>query len=93
MTDTTTPRKPTDKMLEFAKRIAAKLNQEVPQEVMLDIDACSKYIDANKDAAMRPTDKQMKFAESIAKDRGIEVPEDAKKDGRLLSKWIDENKA
>ena len=93
MTDTTSPRKPTDKMLEFAKRIAAKLNQELPQEVMVDGDACSKYIDANREAAMRPTDKQLKFAESIAKDRGIEVPEDVKKDGRELSKWIDENKA
>lgn len=90
MTDTTTVRKPTDKMLDFAKRIATKLGQKLPDEVMIDGDACSKYIDTNREAAMRPTDKQLKFAESIAKDKGVEVPEDAKKDGRELSRWIDE---
>lgn len=84
--------KPTTKMLEFAKAIAAKINVRVPDEVMTSYDECSKFIEANKDAAMRPSDKQLKYAETIASNKGIEIPDDVKGNGKELSRWIDANK-
>lgn len=91
MNDTTRANKPSDKMLEFAKRIATKVGVKVPNEVMTDWDACKQFIDDNKEAAMRPSEKQIAFANRIAQEKGVSVPEEALKDGRELSKWIDEN--
>lgn len=85
--------KPTEKMLDFAKRIATKINAELPAEAIADFDACKKFIDDNKDAAMRPTEKQLAFAQRIAGEKGVAVPDEALADGRKLSEWIDANKA
>lgn len=93
MTDTPRENKPTDKMLEFAKRIATKLGIPVTDEVMVDYDACKAFIDLNKEASMRPSEKQINFANRIAKENNVTVPEDALKDGMVLSRWIDENKS
>lgn len=82
-------RPPTDKMLVYAKRIAAKLGLNVPDDVMVSGKACSAFIDEHKDAASRPTEKQLNFAKSLATEAGIEVPAEALVDGVALSKWID----
>ncbi len=42
------PRKPTAKMLNFAKAIAKQMGQPLPQNAMTDGRACSAFIDANK---------------------------------------------
>ena len=93
MSDEKRVNKPTDKMLEFAKRIATKLNVTVASEVLTDFDACKQFIDENKDSAMKPTDKQLSFAERIAKDKSLEIPDEARLNGRVLSQWIDDNKS
>jgi DNA topoisomerase-3 len=94
MTDTNEPRKstPTDKMLEYAKNIATRVNVRVPDDVMTDFEACKAFIDLHKDAAMRPSDKQLNFANSIAERKGLTVPAEVSANGKELSKWIDENK-
>jgi DNA topoisomerase-1 len=92
MTETASSRPPTEKMLEYAKNIAKKLGIRVPDEVMVDGSACSKFIDANKNAALRPSDKQLTFAKAIAERKGVEIPDTALANGKELSKWIDENK-
>ncbi len=92
MSEETRVNKPSDKMLEFAKNIATRLNTKVPENVMNDWEACKQYIDENKDNASRPTDKQSNFAKMIADRKGVTIPDDVAKNGRLLSKWIDENK-
>jgi DNA topoisomerase III len=94
MSDGQAPRanKPTTKQLEYAARIAQKLGKELTEEQRNSYDACSAFIEANKDAANRPTEKQVAFATRIANDKGLTVPDDVLKDGRQLSKWIDENK-
>lgn len=84
--------KPSDKMLEFAKNIATRLNIALPDEVKNDWEVCKQFIDDNKDNASRPTDKQSNFAKLIAERKGLTIPDDVAKNGRLLSKWIDENK-
>ena len=84
--------KPTDKMVEFATKIAKALNQPLPEEVSADFEACKKFIDDNKAAASRPSEKQLKYAESIATKKGVQIPDEVKADAREISKWIDENK-
>lgn len=86
------PSKPTEKMLEYATKIAKAINQPLPDEVVADFDACKAFIDANKEAANRPSEKQLKFAQSIADKRQLEIPAEALADAREISKWIDANK-
>lgn len=94
MSDTETKRSntPSDKMLEFAKNIATKVGVRVPDEVMVDWDACKKFIDDNKEVAMRPSEKQLNFANKIAQTAGVAIPPEILANGRDLSKWIDEHK-
>lgn len=84
--------KPTEKMVEYAKKIAAKTGKRLPDEVTESYEACKKFIDDNKDSANAPSEKQVKFAESIGAKKGVAVPKEVLADSRLLSKWIDENK-
>ena len=87
-----TASKPTEKMLEYATKIAKAIGQPVPDEVVADFEACKLFIDANKEAANRPSEKQLKFAESIASKKQLTIPPEALADAREISKWIDENK-
>ncbi|MCC5609595.1 hypothetical protein LC612_23165 [Nostoc sp. CHAB 5834] len=91
-TDNARATKPTDKMLDYAKKIATRLNIRVPDEVMTDFEVCKQFIDDNKDAANRPSDKQLSFANNIAETKGLTIPPEVQANGRELSKWIDENK-
>lgn len=85
--------KPTEKMVEFATKIAKALNQPLPEAVSSNFDTCKEYIDSNKAAASKPSEKQLKYAESIALKKGLTIPDDVKADSREMSKWIDEHKA
>jgi len=84
--------KPTEKMLEYATKIAKAIGQDLPEDVSLDFEACKAFIDANKEAANRPSEKQLKFAQSIAAKKNLTIPDTALADAREISKWIDENK-
>lgn len=96
MSENATRQGPTPKMGEFAAGIAKRLNLELPEDVLMDFEACKAFIDANKDAAsaipMAPSEKQLKFADSIAKKKGLTIPPATLAHGKELSKWIDENK-
>lgn len=83
---------PSDKQLNFAKLIASKAGIRLPDEVMVDRAACSKFIDENSSKALAPSPKQLTFANSIASRKKVTIPEDALNNGKLLSEWIDKNK-
>jgi hypothetical protein len=83
---------PTEKMLEYATKIAKAINQPLPDEVANDFEACKLFIDTHKEAANRPSEKQLKFAESIAAKKQLTIPPEALADAREISKWIDANK-
>lgn len=85
-------KKPTENMVAFANRLAVRLKQQLPADVLTSYEACSAFIDANKEAGMRPTEKQISFAERIAREKSVALPPDVLADGRRLSAWIDENK-
>jgi DNA topoisomerase-3 len=85
--------KPTEKMLEYATKIAKAINlPAVPDNVLESFEECKKFIDDNKEAANRPSEKQLNFARSIATKKGLTIPDTALADAREISKWIDENK-
>ncbi len=92
MTEASRSNKPTQKMVDFAVRIAQRKGEELPAAARTEWDACTAYIDANKEAVMRPTEKQKAFADRIAREKGLTLPPEALTDGRLLSKWIDSNR-
>lgn len=83
---------PTSKMLDFAKNIATRINQRIPEEVMTNFEKCKEYIDKNKDAANQPSPKQLTFATSIAGRKGLTIPPETLANGKELSAWIDANK-
>lgn len=84
--------KPTLKMLEFAKSIAEKIGVRLSDEIMADFEVCSKFIEENKEKALRPSEKQVNYANSIASNKGLTIPEEALANGKELSKWIDSHK-
>lgn len=85
--------KPTEKMLEYATKIAKAINlPAVPDNVLESFEDCKAFIDENKEAANRPSEKQLNFARSIATKKGLTIPDTALADAREISKWIDENK-
>lgn len=84
--------KPTDKMLGYAKKIAAALGKPLPKEVSQDFDACREFIDAHKDTPFPPSEKALNFAKSIAEQKGLELPDSVQRSARELSQWIDANK-
>lgn len=87
--------KPTEKMVEYATKIAKAINLP-PDDLhaaLESFESCKIFIDANKEAANRPSEKQLNFARSIATKKGLTIPDSALADAREISKWIDENKA
>jgi len=94
MSDQAAPRRqgPTEKQIAFARKIAERLGQPLPEEVLTSFDACKAYLDKHAKAVTAPTDAQLNFAKKIAERKGITIPDDVRADGRKLSNWIDENK-
>lgn len=86
--------KPTEPMLAFAQRIAAKLNIDMSDhpDVLSNFDACKAFIDTNLPQFNKPTEKQLNFASRIATEKGLVVPPEVLADGRELSRWLDANK-
>jgi hypothetical protein len=83
-------RKPTEKMLEFAKKLATRKGEPLPPEVAADFVACKAYLDANQ--ILPPSEKQLAYAGNIANRKGLTIPADVAASGKLISAWIDENK-
>ena len=89
-----------DKQLRFARRIAARTNQQVPQEAQQDRRAMSAWIDAHlpkqrdtaPDFSRYPSSRQVAFAERIARIKRRHVPRECFQDMGLMSRWIDSNK-
>lgn len=80
---------PTEKMVESAKKAAARHGVNLPDAFDKDFDVCKGFLD---EYLNKPTPKAVQFAESIAKEKGLEIPEGARASGKDLSAWIDANK-
>ena len=88
----------TDKQIAYARTLAAKSKQPLPEGMTRDRAALSKWIDAHKAPVAQgrfanyPSSKQVAFAERIATLKRNPVPEECFRDKGLLSRWIENNK-
>lgn len=82
---------PTDKQIDYATKLAARLGLELPSSVRTDFDACREFLDRYS-SVTPPSEKALSFAESIAKRKSLSIPDKTKCNARGLSAWIDANK-
>jgi len=93
---------PTPAQVDYARKIAARLNQTIPVEDTRDRQSLSNWIashqgafkSANKVYDRNPgaTSKQAAYAEKIARRRRMTVPDECFRDASLMSHWISSNK-
>jgi hypothetical protein len=95
---------PTLKQSNFARLIAARIRQEIPENARHDRAALSAWIDQNKAAfeeaqayqvgsgrGVGASSRQVGCAEQIARRRRRAVPEECFRDKGLMARWIDAN--
>ena len=89
----------TERQIAYARGIAKRLGQDVPQALLRDKTALSRWINrhkAPKRSASRfdayPSSKQVAFAERIARLKRRDIPRECFHDKTLMSRWIDGNK-
>jgi len=83
--------KPTEKMLEYGKKIAASMGVVFPAIAGSNREACSEFIEANQ-GQLGPSPKQLRFAQEVAKASSIELPEACSASAAACSAFIDANK-
>lgn len=87
----------TEKQILFAQRIASRSNIDLPDDVLIDRQRISHWIDSHKSTPPKskfsnyPSAKQVTFAERIARIKRRNVPHECFRDRRMMSKWIDSN--
>lgn len=87
----------TEKQILFARQIANRSNIDLPEEVLVDRQRISHWIDSHKSAAPiskfsnYPSSKQVAFAERIARVKRRVVPQECFRDRGRMSQWIDGN--
>lgn len=87
----------TEKQKLFAQQIASRTNIDLPDDVLIDRQRISLWIDTHKSAppvskfSNYPSSKQVLFAERIARVKRRNVPQECFRDRRMMSKWIDSN--
>jgi len=88
----------TEKQMDYARSLARKSGDKLPQGIERDRSAVSAWIDAHKAPetdspfAAYPSAKQVAFAERIARLKRRDVPQECFRDKTLMSRWIDGNK-
>lgn len=82
---------PTDKQLDYASKLAARLGLKLPAAVESDFEACRQFLDKYS-RGTPPSAKAISFAESIANRKALQIPDNARQNARDLSAWIDVNK-
>lgn len=88
----------TEKQMDYARSLARKSGDKLPQDIESDRAALSAWIDAHKPRALEgpfaayPSAKQVAFAERIARLKRRDVPQECFRDKTLMSRWIDGNK-
>ncbi|MYG25168.1 MAG: hypothetical protein F4213_03980 [Boseongicola sp. SB0677_bin_26] len=93
------PLRPTDRQLQFARRIAASAGIALPRDAQQDRAELSCWIEANRHRMTRstcvpdnlPTARQIAWAERIARGRKRTIPDEYYKSRKLLANWIDAN--
>ena len=83
-------RKPTRKMVAYAKRLAEALKVRVDHKRLKeDWDYCQKFIEEHSKRELPPTPKQVRLAVKLSREKGVRVPEEALKSRRAMSEFIE----
>lgn len=84
-------KKPTRKMVAYARKLAEALKIEVDQKRLReDWDYCRKFIEEHSKRELPPTPKQVRLAKKLAEKNGIEIPEAALNSRKKMSKFLKE---
>ena len=94
------PRPATEKQLAYARALALRTGDRLPETVLNNRSALSAWIEARKLApqpvpsrfSAYPSSKQVAFAERIARIKRRSIPRECFQDKVMMSKWIDGNK-
>ena len=82
---------PSEKQIEYAKKLAESLKLELPKGYDENWKICSEFIDKYKDKDVRaPSEKQITFAKKLADDNGLKLPKDYETNLNICKKFIDE---
>ena len=77
-------RAPTEKQLQYARRLAGDLGLALPADAVTSMRACGEFIDK-----VPPSHKQLEFAKTLAGRQHIEVPADALRYRKACRAFID----
>ncbi|MBZ7963304.1 type IA DNA topoisomerase [Campylobacter sp. W0049] len=90
--DETQIKKPSEKQIAFAEKLAKENKVELPKDYKENIKICTDFIDkAMKNAKPLPSsEKQIAFAEKLAKENKVELPKDYKENAKICSQFINE---
>ena len=90
------PAPASDRQVRLAHGLAARKDVAVPDDVLADTRATSRWIDAHAARSSRfdayPSSRQVAFAEIIARKKRRAVPDACFRDCKLMSRWIDSNR-
>ncbi|UWR21649.1 hypothetical protein [Sulfitobacter sp. S190] len=85
-----------EKQVAYARALAARTNDPLPEGIEKDRARLSSWIDAHKPRPSAfdayPSSRQVGFAERIARLKRTSVPRECFRDRALMSRWIDSNK-
>ncbi|EAH5770013.1 type IA DNA topoisomerase [Campylobacter jejuni] len=85
-------RKPSEKQIAFAEKLAKENNLELPKDYKENIKVCMNFLEKAKENAkpLPASAKQIAFAEKLAKENNLELPKDYKENIKVCSSFIDE---
>ena len=95
-TELTKNHPPSDKMIGFARRIAAEKKIPLPPAALTDFAVCRLFIDNNVEPAPEdgsPSERQLGFARTLSEQTGEPIPEGALGSAEILGQWIDRVKS
>jgi DNA topoisomerase-3 len=77
----------------FARSLAERSGQSIPDEALADAKKLSAWIDATQSKAppAPPSEKQLALAERLAAQKGVELTSEQKKSGKACSAFIDKH--
>lgn len=82
---------PTEKMLQFAERLAERKSIPLPKDIRESFEVCKAFLDEHG-AELPPSQKAINWANDIAPKKKILLSAETLADARKLSEWIDANK-
>jgi DNA topoisomerase-3 len=84
---------PSEKQVNFARSLAERSGQSIPDEALADAKKLSAWIDATQSKAppAPPSEKQLALAERLAAQKGVELTSEQKKSGKACSAFIDKH--